>query len=60
MTGRCNCPPPDDVFRHPVYTKDPCPVHDDPKFAEGIKLLPAMQFEVNLKPLRGQIDGMFE
>lgn len=27
----CNCPPLHDVFRHPTYTKDPCPVHPEPE-----------------------------
>lgn len=33
--GRCNCPPLVDLFRHPVYTKPPCPVHPEPEWPEG-------------------------
>lgn len=29
--GGCNCPPMEDVFRHGVGTKPPCPVHDTPE-----------------------------
>lgn len=48
---RCNCPSMDDVFRHGVGTKPPCPVHPDPEFPPGT-FLPAMPLgEISIAPL---------
>lgn len=51
---RCTCPPAHDVFRHPMYTKEPCPVHPELEVPEGtfVERIDAHDFKINTEPLR--------